>query len=325
MLTIIMYHYVRDLKRSRFPRIRGRDVRDFRGQLDYLQHRHTVVTMEEVMYAAQGSPADLPADAALLTFDDGFVDHYTTVLPLLDERGWQGSFFAPTRPVLDRKMLDVHKLHFVLAAVGDAQALCQELLTMVEELRSTHDLLAADEYWLRLATPSRFDPAEVVFIKRMLQYELPGPVRYEICSRLFAKHVSSDEEAFAESLYLSLDQLSLMQRLGMHIGVHGQTHGWLDRMDLEARRREIDSSLELLARVGADTESWSIAYPYGAHNDRLRAQIQSAGAKIGLTTEVARADLWRHDPLRLPRLDTNDLPMQFSAARVPVLVGGTAA
>lgn len=324
MLTIVMYHYVRDLKRSRYPRIRGLDIRGFRGQLDYLQHRHTVVTMEEVMYAAQGSPADLPADAALLTFDDGFMDHYATVLPLLDERGWQGSFFVPTRPLMERKVLDVHKLHFVLATVENPEALCQELLGMLEEFRPAYDLSAADEYWQRVATPSRFDPREIIFIKRMLQCELPGPVREEICDRLFAAHVSSDQEAFAEELYMSLDHLRIMQRLGMHLGVHGETHAWLDRMDPQTRHREIQVSLELLALVGADTDAWSIAYPYGACDERLCTQVQSAGAKIGLTTEVARADLWRHHPLRLPRLDTNDLPRQFSAARVPLMVGGTA-
>lgn len=325
MLTIVMYHYVRDLRHSRFPRTKGLDVRDFRGQLDYLQRRHTVVSMEEVMYAAQGSPTDLPDDAVLLTFDDGFVDHYTTVLPLLDERGWQGSFFVPSGPVLERKVLDVHKLHFVLAAVENTETLVDELLEAVEDYRGQYDLAEGEQYWHRLAQPGRFDPAEIIFIKRMLQCELPPRVREEIVNRLFETHVSSDEAAFAAELYLTLDQLRIMQRLGMHIGGHGETHCWLDRVGPEHREREIRVSLDLLTRVGADTEAWSFAYPYGAHDDALRSMLAAAGAKVGLTTEAARADLWRHKPLMLPRLDTNDVPRQFSTARVPVMVGGAVA
>ncbi|HOQ86548.1 MAG TPA: polysaccharide deacetylase family protein [Phycisphaerae bacterium] len=325
MLTIVMYHYVRDLERSRFPRIKGLSLEAFRGQLDYLQRRHTVVTMEEVMFAVEGSPADLPDDAALLTFDDGFIDHYTNVLPLLDERGWQGSFFVPTRPLLEKKVLDTHKLHFILAAQPNTHAVFDEMLDLIDEYLERYDLLSADEYWERLAQPSRFDPPEIVFIKRMLQTELPEPVRAAICDRLFSRYVTRDEEAFAAELYVSVDQLRIMQRLGMHIGVHGETHSRLDRLGPECRQREIRSSLELLGRIGADTEAWSIAYPFGAHDEALRRQVRSAGAKIGLTTEVARADLWRHDPLQLPRLDTNDVPKQFSSARVPVMVGGAAA
>jgi peptidoglycan/xylan/chitin deacetylase (PgdA/CDA1 family) len=321
MLTIVMYHYVRDLQPSRFPRIKGLDLRSFRGQLEYLSRRHSVVTMEEVMYAVQGSPADLPDDAALLTFDDGLVDHFTNVLPLLDERGWQGSFFPPARPVMEHKVLDVHKLHFVLASVEDPQVLVDELIELLDPYRGSYDLAAAEDYWARLGKPSRFDPPTIGFLKRMLQRELPSPIREDLCEHFFRKYVTFDETSFAGELYLSIDQLRMMQRLGMHIGVHGETHGWLDAAGPQDREREIRSSLELLSRVGADTESWSIAYPYGAHDEALRSLVRSAGAKVGVTTEVARADLWRHDPLMLPRLDTNDIPKQHSNARIPVMVG----
>jgi hypothetical protein len=35
-LTIVMYHFVRDLARSRYPAIKALTVDAFRGQLDYL-------------------------------------------------------------------------------------------------------------------------------------------------------------------------------------------------------------------------------------------------------------------------------------------------
>src|SRR5690242_1598117 len=113
MLTIVRYEYVRDLQRSRFPRINALDLEQFRYQLGHIQSCHTVVTMEEVIWAVRGR-ADLPENAALLTFDDGFIDHYTSVFPLLEERGWQGCFFPSSQPILQHTVLDVHKLHFVL-------------------------------------------------------------------------------------------------------------------------------------------------------------------------------------------------------------------
>jgi len=97
VLTIVMYHDVRDLARSRFPRVKGLDLARLRGQVDYLLRHHTVVTMEQAIAAAHGGEP-LPADAALLTFDDGYADHFQSVFPVLDDHGIQGSFSPPPRP-----------------------------------------------------------------------------------------------------------------------------------------------------------------------------------------------------------------------------------
>src|SRR4051812_43010280 len=111
-VTIVMYHYVRDLQRSRYPLIKARTEVDFVRQLDYIAANFTVVRAESVIAAAMGGPA-LPENAAWLTFDDGYRDHYDVVFPLLHARGWQGSFFAPASAVAERRLLDVNKVHFI--------------------------------------------------------------------------------------------------------------------------------------------------------------------------------------------------------------------
>lgn len=50
-LTIIMYHYVRDLFRSRYPQIKGLDISLFKGQLEYLKKNYNFVTIEQVISA----------------------------------------------------------------------------------------------------------------------------------------------------------------------------------------------------------------------------------------------------------------------------------
>ena len=80
-LTIIMYHYVRDLRRSRYPEIKGLDISLFKRQLTRIRSSYKIVSMRDVIEDRQG----LPDNAALLTFDDGYADHYLNVFPLLDE------------------------------------------------------------------------------------------------------------------------------------------------------------------------------------------------------------------------------------------------
>ena len=53
-LTVVMYHYVRDLKHSRYPSIKGLDVALFKEQVAFLKKHYSFVTVEEVIAATQG-------------------------------------------------------------------------------------------------------------------------------------------------------------------------------------------------------------------------------------------------------------------------------
>src|SRR5271165_3942024 len=117
-VTIVMYHYVRDLERSRFPAIRGLSIERFCWQLDYIQTRYTPIAAEDLLEALSSPSGDLPPNPILLTFDDGYSDHFTNVFPLLDARGIRGCFFPPAQAVLEHKVLDVNKIQFVLATVA---------------------------------------------------------------------------------------------------------------------------------------------------------------------------------------------------------------
>lgn len=319
MLTIVMYHYVRDATGTRFPQLKALATAAFEGQLAHIARHYTVVRMEDVIAASLDAPGMLPANAALLTFDDGFREHYTYVVPRLAERGWQGAFFPSSRPILRHAVLDVHKTHFILATGTPVGELVQWLFTALDRRRGQFDLPPNEEYWRRLAVAGRFDPPEVIFVKRLLQRELPEALRAELTGELFRRFVTEDEAAFAHELYVSGDELRQMVAAGMYVGHHGATHRWLDALPAAEQADEIDEGLDFLVRVGARTDQWVIAYPYGAHSAALRDVVRSRGGILGLTTETAVTDLTRHDPLALPRLDTNDLPQ----ARLPQTCGLT--
>ncbi len=315
-LTIVTYHYVRDLERSRYPAIKGLSTARFREQLETLRRAYTLIRGEELLAAATAG-AELPPRALLLTFDDGYADHFTQVFPILDELGLSGCFFPPARPVFEDRVLDVNKLHFVLAAVPDPRALVARVFDLLDANQRAYGLADKEVYWQRLATPGRFDPAEVMFLKRLLQRELPAALRQELLGVLFEQYVTRDEAAFANELYMSLDQLRCLQRQGMTIGSHGDSHAWLNSLDAAAQAEEIDRSLVLLAAVGVPLERWMMCYPYGAHDASLLAILAARGCAVGLTTQPGVADLAHDPPLTLPRLDTTSLPFSPSAAALP--------
>nr|WP_297456557.1 polysaccharide deacetylase family protein [uncultured Halomonas sp.] len=312
-LMIVMYHYVRPLQGSRYPDLKALELERFRGQLDFIQRHCQVVRMEDVIAAARDR-APLPPRAALLTFDDGYRDHYEHVLPLLAERGLQGSFFPPACAVREGRVLDVNKIHFTLASGANPTDLVNEIYSAIDEHRSEYGLRDNASYFSAYSKESRYDEPEVAFIKRILQKGLPKPLRALLVDRLFRQFVTEDEKGFAAELYMNADQLRELHAAGMFIGSHGDQHLWLNTLSPDDQRREIDASLDFLAELGVATDEWVMCYPYGGYNDSLLTLLRDKRCALGLTTDVALADLSLDDPLRLPRLDTNDVPSSPTAA-----------
>ena len=307
-LTIIMYHYVRDLQKSAFPRIKGLDISSFKRQLDFLQAKYTFFSMENLTACINGSTA-LPDNACWLTFDDGYSDHYEYVYPELVSRRIKGAFFPSVKPVTERKMLDVNKIHLILASVDDVSMIVKELSLLYLKNDLSQDTgKSFDDYWSALAKPGRFDSADVIFVKSILQYALPEKWRFLFSDILFKKYVSADVHAFADDFYMSSKNLSEMVQAGMYVGSHGYNHLWLGKENHQTQLEEIEKSLVFLESVGAQTDDWVMCYPHGSYNGETLEILKAKGCLAGLTTKVGVADLQHHSHLEFPRLDTNDLP-----------------
>ena len=155
-LSIVMYHYTRDLINSRYPNIKGLDVSAFRKQIEFFKNKFNVVTMEEVISCAEGK-SELPENAVLLTFDDGYIDNYTYALPILEDAGIQGSFFIPGKTFATHRLLDVNKIHYILA-VADINNLVVDLKKRMDHYRgSEFDFPSTDELFEEYAVADRLD------------------------------------------------------------------------------------------------------------------------------------------------------------------------
>jgi len=305
-LSIVMYHYVRPIRDSKYPQIKGLELEKFKHQLDYLEKNFQVIKAEDLLQFASGEERELPSNACLLTFDDGYKDHIDYVFPELIRRKIQGSFFPPVKSVVERKMLDVNFIHFILATCSDYQLLVRELHELCLEFGITNDELA--KYQKLYFLPSRFDIKEVAYFKTMLQHVLSQNFRGKAIETLFRKYVKREPEEIAEILYMNTDDIERLLESGMYVGSHGYSHGWLNKEPREVQEREIDLSLDFLTRVGAPVENWIMCYPYGAYSSDTLQILRDRKCAIGLTTKVGLADLAPDNFLELQRFDTNDFP-----------------
>lgn len=311
-LDIVMYHFVRDLANSRYPAIKGLDLELFRQQMDFFKSRFQFVNTERLLECMEAK-APLADNAVLLTFDDGYSDHYTNVFPILMERGIKAFFAAPGKIIREKKVLDVNKIHFLLAG-GKLDAVREALYKKLDYYRGTeYEYPSNEELYEKLAKPGRFDNADTIFIKRVLQSELDERLRSRITGELFTEYVSDNEAAFVSELYLSYDQIKLMKNCGMYFGLHGYEHYWFEKLTKDQFIRDIQMALEVFDGI-IDPASWVFCYPYGSHSRELLDYCAMSGCRAGFTTEPRVADLSVDNPLLLPRLDTNDYPPKGAAA-----------
>jgi peptidoglycan/xylan/chitin deacetylase (PgdA/CDA1 family) len=305
-LYISMYHYTRDLVHSRYPNIKGLDLPLFRQQIEFMKNNFNIVTMEQVLDAVEGT-GELPEKALLLTFDDGYADHYTYALPILEEYGVQGSFFIPGKTFSTHQLLDVNKIHYILAS-ADILELAEDVKREMDYYRGEEFCYApTDELYHDYAVANRFDGKDTIFVKRMLQTVLPERLRNMISSNLFEKYVGVSEEQLAYELYLTEAQIRTMKRHGMFIGFHGYDHYWLGNLSPEKMREDVNRALDILDEF-IDRKRWVANFPYGNYNQDVLQYVREQGACIGLTTETCIAKLGVGSAMELSRLDCNDFP-----------------
>ncbi len=97
-VPILMYHYVSTLPDDADDIRIGLTVTPpvFRQQMAYLHDNgYTTISLYQ-LYDALMTGEPLPAKPVVLTFDDGYRDHYQEAFPILREFGFTGTFFVIT-------------------------------------------------------------------------------------------------------------------------------------------------------------------------------------------------------------------------------------
>jgi peptidoglycan/xylan/chitin deacetylase (PgdA/CDA1 family) len=299
---VVMYHYVRDSSATAFPNIHALAPELFIRQLEWLQEDHTIVGVDDLQHAVDGSRT-LPPRAALLTFDDGFIDHFTTVLPVLRTRGLTGVFFvAHDACNPSPRLLGVHKTHFLLAHLGAeafSRAVLRESGVAAEMAGRTGSVFGTD----------RWDAQDERAVRHLLNYELPFDEADRVLNLLFARHLG-DPTSFARLLYLDEAKIREMAAGGLSFGYLSRTRRMLSRLTAEEQRAELAGGVDWIRALTGQT-AVPFCYPWGGiktyTGETVRA-LDACGYSLAFNTVRRRVRIGRDGRYELPRVDTRDLP-----------------
>ncbi len=304
-LSIIMYHYVREIKNSKYSGIKGLEINDFRKQLEYLESKYNIISPNLLIAYILGEEKKIPNNACMLSFDDGYKDHIQFVLPELIKRKIKACFFPVVSSIKEKKVLDVNAIHYILACCKDVEKLIYDLKNELKNFKISDTEF--DQLWKKNAIKSKYDTKEIIFFKRILQRDLQIDLRRKIIKKMFLKFTNMSFQDLNKELYMTSNDLNILFNENMNIGNHTYNHSWLSSLDKKSQEKEINNSLSFLAKTGLDIHKWIMCYPYGSYNKNTLQILKKNKCIMGLTTKHGVVNLKKYKNLELERIDTNEI------------------
>lgn len=255
-------------------------------QIALLKRYFTLVGLEDVLASVRGRT--LPANPALITFDDGYRDVHDAALPILERHGVRAAFFIATHYVEARRVFWWDRISWTLKHAGRRRfILSYPEPTEIDLERGTG--------------PSERRLARIV--KDRYALDLERFLR-ELTDMAAAEWDDGVEARLANQLVMTWDQVRALRRAGMDIGSHTRTHRVMQTLTPEELDQELRGSRrELERQLGEPVVV--IAYPVGrsiAGNPAIRGAVVAAGYELGFTYDSGIQSLRSPDPYDMRRL-----------------------
>lgn len=180
----------------------------------------------------------------LLTFDDGLREVYTTIYPILKEKGLSAVFFINPDYVDNKKMMYKHRLSVLLSFIEKSN-FDKNILNQVARICSFkyRDEKSFKQIFLKLKSVKEKEIDQV--------FELLG--------------IDEKEYLSENRLYITKDEIREMMDNGFYFGGHSMSHRPLNELSFEEQKREIIDSVQWLKDNFGITYSL-FAFPFSDEN-----------------------------------------------------------
>lgn len=260
-LTVLNYHRIDDPNQKNFdsflPNISAHPD-EFNRQMDYLKSWFNVISLRDVINWLDGHQT-LPPYAALITFDDGYLDNYTTAYPILRQHKFPAVIYLASGHI------DTD-----IPFYWDLAAYCF-FHTTVDHILFPDN---TEHFWKNLIEREKISRTWIETMKTLPENQKKG-----IVSQLPDYLNVSIPHNFFKKLMMNWDQIREMRDNGIEFGGHTVNHPILSRISLDQAKLEIEKSKADIEReLGKHISSF--AYPNGGKAD-FNVPIESLVAKAG--------------------------------------------
>ncbi len=265
MLLVLNYHRIGDAAASPFDSgVFSCTGDELDEQVRALKRRGPIASLDEAIEIVEGRRRPR-GTTVLLTFDDGYLDNWTTAFPILTAHGVPAVFFLPTSFVGTSRLPWWDSIAWIVKHSAKPVVRLQGPGACEFDLGRDGPLAAVERVLWAFKHQSAEGPEE--FIGRL--EEACGVERPRDTARLF----------------IDWDEAAAMQRAGMTIGAHTHSHEILSTLTPAQQRDELLTSKRILEeRLDAPVRSMS--YPVGlphTFNAATRDAADEAGYRLAFS------------------------------------------
>ncbi len=280
-LTVLTYHRVFDAPEV-YPYDRGViDVgpEAFDAQLKTLRKYFNVVGVEEVCAHFAGEQS-LPRNAAVVTFDDGYLDNLEVAAPILKDNGMKGVFFIATDYIEGRRIYWWDRVNYLFHHASPS------LGTVTLEYPTTIELDLANNKSGSLA---------IILQLMKIQFDLDVERMLDgLADALGVRWDRELESELCDGFVMTWDDVRTLRKSGMDVQSHTRSHRALQTVPHDQLASELAGAKEDLEReLGEPVHT--ISYPIGrslASLDPIKQALKDAGYKVGFTNATGAHPLW---------------------------------
>lgn len=302
MLAAVNFHYIRDNFEAKFPAIYGQTPEQFEQQLTELSSIGEFVSGNDIKDHVKHNKT-LPEKSIIITFDDGLKEQYEKALPILDRLGIPALFFANTKPIIERKILTVHKIHILRSIISP-----KEFKSLVQtSIANAGIQWNQKEIANRAKSAYRYDTQDQKELKYLLNFALDLKSKESIIDGVFSDYFGTRESEMCNELYFTESQI---RKLGerAYLGCHGHSHYPVGVLGEVEKNHEIKYSKKVLENI-CEQEVFAFSYPYGTNEACAGSAEVLLNNKFVFSFTMKRAiNVSIEDPFYLSRFDTNDVP-----------------
>ena len=304
-IYISTYHFIRKKIDKFYKNINYLDLNSFKNQIFYFEKKFNIIDFDDTLDVLN-SKKKYNKPFIVLTFDDGYMEHYKYVFPFLLKRKLKGLFYPFANSIKNGFITDTNKIHFILAKNKNINKIEFDIINYLKS-KTNYNFENIKKAKRINYKNRRYDNKDISFIKRLLQYYLPEKIRFKVNDFLFRKYVSKDKLQFSEKLYLKKEHMKEMKANCMHFGSHGTSHNYLGFIKIKEQDYEVKNSLNFLKSIFPKENNFSISYPYGSYDKNTIKIVKKYNFKLGLTNVFGAINLLeKYNKFILPRYDTND-------------------
>lgn len=241
----------------------------FGMQIEYLKDMFNIIPLEILLSINNlTNNYDRNKPCCVLTFDDGWIDFYENVYPILKQYNTNATVFLPTGFIGTNKLFWTDKLAYIISEMGPAKYRINFPIPIFLNIMEN----------IHIPIERKID--QIIQIMKEMPVDKIDHILDEMAYKM---DIDTDK---SRKSFITWEQAKEMHKTGIvSFGSHTKSHQILTTCTDDDIKKELLNSRNMLLENEIISSFIPFAYPNGNYTDKIAAMVEESGYNLAVTTE----------------------------------------